>query len=342
MDGEPVYVHMKIVRIKMKGNSIIIGVSNINTQMKEQEAMERVKEENLTYSRLSVLAENFISIFVVNPETDHYIRCASNHELDEYTIGMEGEDFFGRFVESRKKFIYLEDLDYALSQLTRENIFKSIEDNGVFMVNYRIFINNEIRYCKIKAAFAEEKGGRQLIVGISDITDEVLHEQEVEQKLIRARNEANVDVLTGVKNKHAYDNMEKQINKMIKDGAAPEFALVVLDINGLKAVNDTFGHQAGDEFIKKGCSIICDVFRHCPVFRVGGDEFVVVIQGRSYKHVDKIMQFWEKTIQESIDNNSVVIAAGMARFTDDKEVKNVFAKADALMYENKKALKNAG
>ncbi|WP_022778114.1 sensor domain-containing diguanylate cyclase [Butyrivibrio sp. AE3009] len=342
MDGEPIYVHMKIVRIKMKGNSIIIGVSNINTQMKEQEAMERVKEENLTYSRLSVLAENFISIFVVDPETGHYIRCATNHEVDRYTIGMEGEDFFGRFVESRKKFVYLEDLDYALSQLTRENILKSIEDNGVFTINYRIFINNEIRYCKIKVAFAEEKGGRQLIFGISDITDEVLHEQEVEQKLIRARNEANVDGLTGVKNKHAYDNMEKQINRMIKDGSAPEFALVVLDINGLKTINDTLGHQAGDEFIKKGCSIICDVFRHCPVFRVGGDEFVVVIQGRSYKHVDKIMQFWDKTIQESIANNSVVIAAGMARFTDDKEVKTVFARADALMYENKKALKSAG
>jgi diguanylate cyclase (GGDEF)-like protein len=151
-----------------------------------------------------------------------------------------------------------------------------------------------------------------------------------------------VDGLTGAKNKHAYDNMEKQINRMIEDGAAPEFALVVLDINGLKTINDTLGHQAGDEFIKKGCSIICDVFRHCPVFRVGGDEFVVVIQGRSYKHVDKIMQFWDKTIQESIANNSVVIAAGMARFTDDEEVKTVFARADALMYENKKALKSAG
>ena len=116
----------------------------------------------------------------------------------------------------------------------------------------------------------------------------------------------------------------------------------MLDLDHFKGVNDTFGHQAGDEFIKKGCGIICDVFRHCPVFRVGGDEFVVVIQGRSYKHIDKIMQFWEKTIQESIDNNSVVIAAGMARFTDDKEVKTVFAKADALMYENKKVLKNAG
>ena len=339
---DPIYVHMKVVRIKMKDNSIIIGVSNINAHMKEQEAIERVKEENLTYSRLSVLAENFISIFVVNPETDHYIRCASNHEVDEYTIGMEGDDFFDRFVESRKKFVYLEDLDFAVSQLTKKNILKTIKENGVFLLNYRIFINGEIRYCRIKAAFAEEKGGKQLIFGISDITDEVLHEQEVEQKLIRARNEANVDVLTGVKNKHAYDNMEKQINKMIKEGAAPDFALVVLDINGLKAVNDTYGHQAGDEFIKKGCGIICDVFRHCPVFRVGGDEFVVVIQGRSYKHIDKIMQYWEKTIQESIDNNSVVIAAGMARFTDDKEVRTVFAKADARMYENKKAIKSVG
>ena len=166
-----------------------------------------------------------------------------------------------------------------------------------------------------------------------------MREQEAEAKLIRARNEANVDALTGVKNKHAYANIENQIDKMIKEGTAPEFAMVVLDINGLKNVNDTLGHKAGDEFIQKGCKIICDVFRHCPVFRIGGDEFAVIIQGNSYQYVDKIMQVWEKTNEENIKNDAVVIAAGMARYEDDKKVEAVFAKADALMYENKKKLK---
>ncbi len=341
-DGKPIYVLMKVVRIKMKGNNIIIGVSNIDAQMKEKEAIERVKEENLTYSRLSVLGENYISIFVVNTDTDHYIRCATNHEVDEYTIGSEGDNFFDRFLESRKKFIYLEDLDFALSQLSRSNILRQVEKNGVFSNNCRIIVNNELRYCRTKAAYVEEKGGKRLVIGISDITEETLREQEYEQKLIRARNEANIDALTGVKNKFAYDNMEKQINKMIKEGNAPEFALVVLDINGLKEVNDTLGHQAGDEFIKKGCGIICDVFRHCPVFRVGGDEFVVVIQGKSYNHIDKIMQVWEKTINENVENKGIVIAAGMAMYKDDKKVETVFAKADAIMYDNKKKLKKIG
>lgn len=338
-DGEPIYVHMKVVRIKMKGNSIIIGISNINAQMKEKEHIERITEENKTYSRLAALAGNYVSIFVVNPKTDHYIRCATNHEFDQYTIGMEGEDFFERFAESRKKFVYLEDLDYVLKQVNKKNIIEQLEKNGAFNLNYRVIVSSELRHFRLKASYIEETDGKQIIIGTSDITDEVLREQEAEAKLIRARNEANVDALTGVKNKHAYANIENQIDKMIKEGTAPEFAMVVLDINGLKNVNDTLGHKAGDEFIQKGCKIICDVFRHCPVFRIGGDEFAVIIQGNSYQYVDKIMQIWEKTNEENIKNDGVVIAAGMARYEDDKKVEAVFAKADALMYENKKKLK---
>ena len=332
-------MHMKVVRIKMKGNSIIIGISNINAQMKEKEHIERITEENKTYSRLAALAGNYVSIFVVDPKTDHYIRCATNHEFDQYTIGMEGEDFFERFAESRKKFAYLEDLDYVLEQFNKKNIIEQLEKNGAFNLNYRVIVSSELRHFRLKASYIEETDGKQIIIGTSDITDEVLREQEAEAKLIRARNEANVDALTGVKNKHAYANIENQIDKMIKEGTAPEFAMVVLDINGLKNVNDTLGHKAGDEFIQKGCKIICDVFRHCPVFRIGGDEFAVIIQGNSYQYVDKIMQVWEKTNEENIKNDAVVIAAGMARYEDDKKVEAVFAKADALMYENKKKLK---
>ena len=104
-------------------------------------------------------------------------------------------------------------------------------------------------------------------------------------------------------------------------------------------INDSNGHQAGDDYLKKGCGLICDIFRHCPVFRVGGDEFVAIVQGRSYQFIDKIMEVWERTNQKNAREGDIVIAAGVARYNGEEKLEDVFAKADALMYENKRMLK---
>lgn len=339
-EGEPIYVHMKIVPIKMKGNSIIIGISNITAQMKEQEAIERIKEENLTYSRLMALSENYVSIFIVDPDTDEYFSVAGKESATRTNeIASAGNDFYSYFLKTRRKYVAIADLEYVSNQFTKDNIIKKINEKGIFILKYRFVLNDELRYAVLKAAFIEEKGVKRLIIGIRDDTEETLRAQETERMLIKARNEANVDVLTGVKNKNAYNNIEKQINKMIEEGIVSGFALVVLDINEVKEVNDTLGHQAGDEYIKKGCNLICNIFRHCPVFRIGGDEFVAIVQGRSYQFIDKIMEVWNRSNQENLQNRDIVIAAGVARYDGEKKLEDVFAKADALMYENKRMLK---
>lgn len=337
---EPIYVHMKIVRIKMKGNCIIVGLSNISTQMKEREKVERIEEENRSYSRLVALSENYITIFAVDIETDHYIRVNGKKAKNKTSEKVpEGEDFFNYFISSRRGYVALGDMEYVDSMFKKEKIIRKIEKDGAFTLKYRFVYEGEIKYAGLKAVFVEEKGKRQLIVGISDDTDATIQRQQTEQMILRARNEANVDALTGVKNKNAYLNTEKQINAMIKESRAPEFAMIVLDINGLKKINDNFGHQEGDKYLKRGCDIICKVFRTCPVYRVGGDEFIVIAQGRSYHNIEKIMQVWERTNGENSQKDDVVIAAEMARYNGEKDVARIFEKADALMYENKKKLK---
>jgi len=60
-------------------------------------------------------------------------------------------------------------------------------------------------------------------------------------------------------------------------GEAPEFGVIGCDVNGLKKINDTLGHKAGDEYICAACKMLCEYFKHSPVFRIGGDEFVVIL-----------------------------------------------------------------
>ena len=93
---------------------------------------------------------------------------------------------------------------------------------------------------------------------------------------------ARRDELTHTKNKTAYHEKEEELNRLIKEGHEP-FGIVVCDINNLKVINDTEGHKAGDEYIKASCTMICRIFAHSPVFRIGGDEFVVILTNQEYK-----------------------------------------------------------
>ena len=114
---------------------------------------------------------------------------------------------------------------------------------------------------------------------------------------------------------------------------------MVLDVNDLKKVNDTEGHQAGDQHIRDACMIICDIFKHSPVFRIGGDEFTVISQGKDYARIDKLLDEMRDHNAEAARTGGIVIACGMAKFDNDACVAAVLNRADHRMYENKAKLK---
>lgn len=337
--GKPVYIHMKAVRIRENSNSIIIGVSNIDSQKKKQEYFERIREEQLTFSRIAALSGNYLLIFTVDPFTGEYSTYASDKTMKRSGIPDTGDRFLEKFKKAVEIMVYSEDKENLLEELTMDKIKAQVEEKGIYTHIYRDLREEEPRYVELRVAFVEEKDGRKILFGVKDVDKEVRTEQEAAKKLTAARNEANLDALTGVKNKHAYVDVEAQINRMIDNNEAPDFAIAVLDINGLKVINDTKGHQAGDEHIKKGCAIICKIFRHSPVFRVGGDEFAVILRDGDYKYMDKLEELMAKSNEENRKEGGVDIAAGFARYHNEKNVADVFSKADANMYENKRLLK---
>ena len=157
------------------------------------------------------------------------------------------------------------------------------------------------------------------------------------------RNMANTDSMTGVRNKHAYTENEAYLDQKIKDGEIDKLGIVVCDINGLKYVNDTEGHAAGDKLIKDASSLICEYFKHGSVFRVGGDEFVVLLQDKGYDIMNESVRAFDLKAEENIRNNSVVVSLGYSELRDeDKQLRDVFERADNMMYERKKELKEMG
>ncbi len=169
----------------------------------------------------------------------------------------------------------------------------------------------------------------------------VKREAEHEKELNEARAAAFTDPLTGVKSKAAYAEKERYYEERIREGETEEFAVVVCDINGLKQVNDSMGHKAGDKLIQEACSMICALFNHSPVFRVGGDEFVVLLTGQDYERRMEIMEDLNRRVEYNKKNYQVVVAAGISEFVPeaDRNYHDVFERADALMYVRKNELK---
>ncbi len=149
------------------------------------------------------------------------------------------------------------------------------------------------------------------------------------------------DSLTGVKNAAAYKDSVHQLELEMQCGDA-EYAVVVLDVNDLKLMNDLHGHKAGDALIVAACRLICRIYQHSPVFRIGGDEFAVFLKGSDYaeRHVllDRLDEEMQRTFVEIEDGKlAVSIARGMAVYDAEQfsTYGDVFIAADSAMYQNK-------
>ncbi|MCR5694849.1 MAG: diguanylate cyclase [Clostridia bacterium] len=341
IDGVPFYVRMKVTRMADDNRFIVIGVSNIDEQIKQRRTEERMKEERVVYERLHALTGNFIVIYVVDPETDDYREFASSatyhNSLGQATSGI---NFFETVRVAARVHNHPDDLGHFLSVFTKENVMAEIERSGIFSISYRLLIDDKPIHVRMKAAIVEENGAKRLIVGINDIDAQVRQEAEYGKRLAKAQTLAKIDALTGVKNKHAYLETEASMDHNIAENRQPPFAIVMMDVNDLKKVNDTYGHQAGDQYLQDACRIICDTFKHSPVFRIGGDEFTAIVLGNDYASADELIKSFEERSAEAARSGGVVIACGMAKFDGDTCVDTVFDRADHKMYENKTYLKS--
>ena len=168
--------------------------------------------------------------------------------------------------------------------------------------------------------------------------------KESEEALGRVRDKANRDALTGVFSKHAYIEAENIANDQISSGEAEPFAIIVCDLNGLKYINDTFGHKRGDEYIRAASALLRDLFIHSDVYRIGGDEFAILLKFDDYDNrVEKIREL-NSISEANIGTEKVVMSAGLAEYQPEQDVvfREVFDRADAEMYKRKKELKALG
>ena len=166
-------------------------------------------------------------------------------------------------------------------------------------------------------------------------------EKEDNILLSSVRQAANTDPLTGVKSKHAYVQAEESLDQRIAEKMTEGFAIAVCDVNDLKKVNDTQGHKAGDEYIRSACAMICKQYKHSPVYRIGGDEFVVILEGSDYSERHRLLAEINQQSEINQREGGPVVSVGVSDFIPEQDisVQQVFERADEVMYARKKYLK---
>ena len=152
------------------------------------------------------------------------------------------------------------------------------------------------------------------------------------------------DGLTGLLNERSYMLEVDKLAEARKNGTLQPYAVVMMDVNNLKATNDQYGHHFGSHLIIHCAELLPTVFKTSKLFHVGGDEFIVIAKGDDFDHLDERMKFFDEIFEYSIiqfEETELIfsIARGYSVYQEGDKFLDVLQRADEAMYENKKLLK---
>ena len=189
----------------------------------------------------------------------------------------------------------------------------------------------------------------QMTENMQDYVSDIISAEEKTRnmkELADAMSELAVkDNLTGVMNKTAFSNDTAKIDRDLLSGHDLNFGFAMIDMNYLKKINDTYGHEKGDAALKTLSKIICRIFAHSPVYRIGGDEFIVILRGSDYENHEILRENFlsmvavEYTENQPWDRVSAAIGIALYDSGTDKNTSDILEKADTAMYEMKKMMK---
>lgn len=323
---------------------LIFCVENVDAEISVEKKLKETQKKTVTYEQIAQsLASKYDVIYYVDSSNGQYAEFTSNSIYGKLEVQEEGMDFFLGVIKNGETLLHPEDRERIYSVMQKDYLITALEDKKQYTIDYRLVIDGRTQYTRLTVTWSSDRV--HFIIGVENINDEVKKEKEQVKALSLANAMARRDELTGVKNKMAYHELEETVRSNIESGADEKFAIVVCDINNLKVVNDTQGHKAGDEYIRASCRLICNVFTHSRVFRIGGDEFVAFLGSGDFDDRAALMDKLYRTVLDNLKNGEgPVVAAGISDFdkqTDDK-MSDVFERADRAMYAQKNRLKEIG
>ncbi|MDP1784141.1 MAG: GGDEF domain-containing protein [Sulfuricurvum sp.] len=183
------------------------------------------------------------------------------------------------------------------------------------------------------------KDDKETIVGFVTTGKDVTHETLLNQEIQRI---ATIDHLTGVYNRHKFEELFTLEAERARRFSLP-LSLILIDIDHFKLVNDTYGHDTGDEVLKQLANIVQENIRKLDVFaRWGGEEFLLLCPSTDLDNI----QILADKLRLAVDNstfpkvNHLTISIGVSTFEKSDSFSELFKRADQGLYYAKKQGRN--
>ncbi|MBQ0052197.1 MAG: diguanylate cyclase [Treponema sp.] len=310
------------------------GVSPVSYRKKTtgKESLENQKE---IYEAVSLLAYYFYKIIKVNLKDDSYsiIKPDANDIAESDQSKKHLNKWLREFSisskihpEDRIIFNHVANIEYARKYF----LGKDSEDKKYLHLKYRRLVNGKYRWVLMELIPAKDfsKENPILYLYIKDINDEYLKEIEKTKNQLQITHK---DMLTGLLNKYAYENFCADF----KTFGNQDLGVIYADINGLKYINDNYSHDEGDRYLQDFAEILMQNFRPDSTFRIGGDEFLIILKGIKKDIFEKrAASFFEK--YETHDKLSVSI--GSAWKEGASRVEDVTAMAEKDLQVAKRSI----
>ena len=339
--GEPRFTLFTVMRTSDK-KYLIFFVKDIEDELDAEKKQKESQKKTVTFTQIAEgLASNYDDIYYVNIVDSSYVSYAVNNIYGQLQVNQSGDDFYGESFSNIPKIIHKQDQEMLKEFMDKDNMLSALDSHKGCSLEYRLIVSGKTKYVRMTARKTSD--GTHFIIGIENIDEEIKREKQHIKALKTEKELARRDELTGIKNKTAYRELEESVQANMDNGLDYlTYALIVCDANNLKKINDTQGHAAGDEYIKASAKLLCNIFVHSPVFRVGGDEFVVFLRGSDYMSKNELLENLRGQVLENQRTGSgPVLASGIAEYDPKKDtlVSDIFDRADKEMYENKQKLK---
>ena len=169
MNGEPVYVHMKARRMQNDPDHIIIGVSNVDAQMKQRVMLENIRRNERIFSRIMALSGEYIAMYMVDPVTDGFVEYSASGEFRAYGLNKDGIDFFERSYINSDGIVVPEDRQRFINEFTKEKVMEQLDAGSIFTLYYSIFLDGVKTPVVLKGTRIREDGGEKLLIGIAKV-----------------------------------------------------------------------------------------------------------------------------------------------------------------------------
>lgn len=295
------------------------------------------QDEIFLQSIADILSSQCEYIYYISIDTNRYREYVAKDEYQVAGVNRVGDDWFKDTQTNIPIIIHEDDQDKLKEALTKESIIKNTEDGNVYSLSYRMITSGEPIYYSMRLS-RSSVDDTCVIAEVRNIQKQYEKESNYRNRIKKISEEARLDSLTNCFNYLAFAECKALLQERL-DNNKNDFAIAMCDLNDLKVINDTLGHLKGDEYLIESSNFIKTNFCNSKVYRIGGDEFIVVLEYEDFNNRNKIVEDFKKQIIYNKDHDKPVIAIGLSNITNDKLVDSMIRNADIAMYLNKRDLK---